>query len=127
MADICRRMVARCCCGRWTRALESQTISAVLWIIGTEDLIEHSMEELLAQRLYGLALGYEDLNDHDELMRDPLLASLGKTDVEGHTRRRTADKGKAFVVEHVKPAGFSARTMRACTAATKRLSTTARR
>lgn len=62
-----------------------------------QDLIEHSMEELLAQRLYGLALGYEDLNDHDELMRDPLLAlSLGKTDVEGHTRRRTADKGKAL-------------------------------
>jgi hypothetical protein len=30
--------------------------------------------ELLAQRIYGLALGYEDLNDHEELRRDPLLA-----------------------------------------------------
>lgn len=62
-----------------------------------KDLIEHSVEELLRQRLYGLALGYEDLNDHDDLMRDPLLAlSLGKRDVEGHTRRRASDKGKAL-------------------------------
>ena len=38
--------------------------------------IEHTVEELVAQRVYGLALGYEDLNDHDELRRDPLLAVL---------------------------------------------------
>src|ERR1700739_1023242 len=36
--------------------------------------VEHGLSELLAQRLYGLALGYEDLNDHEELRRDPLLA-----------------------------------------------------
>jgi len=30
-------------------------------------LIEHALGELLAQRIYGLALGYEDLNDHEEL------------------------------------------------------------
>ena len=35
--------------------------------------IEHELRELLGQRIYGLALGYEDLNDHDELRRDPLL------------------------------------------------------
>src|SRR6266404_1116308 len=40
------------------------------------DLIEHSVKELVAQRVYGLALGYEDLNDHDELRNDPLLAVL---------------------------------------------------
>lgn len=34
------------------------------------DLIEHSVEELVAQRVYALALGYEDLNDHDELRND---------------------------------------------------------
>ena len=39
-------------------------------------LIEHELGELLAQRIYGLALGYEDLNDHEELRRDPLLAVL---------------------------------------------------
>jgi hypothetical protein len=40
------------------------------------DLIEHRVEELVAQRAYGLALGYEDLNDHEELRNDPLLAVL---------------------------------------------------
>lgn len=39
-------------------------------------LIEHELGELLGQRIYGLALGYEDLNDHEELRRDPLLAVL---------------------------------------------------
>ncbi|HEY6388715.1 MAG TPA: IS1380 family transposase [Candidatus Acidoferrum sp.] len=40
------------------------------------NLIEHTVEELVAQRVYGLALGYEDLNDHEELRKDPLLAVL---------------------------------------------------
>src|SRR6266403_2448071 len=40
------------------------------------DLIEHTVKELVAQRVYGLALGYEDLNDHEELRKDPLLAVL---------------------------------------------------
>src|ERR1022692_3130755 len=40
------------------------------------DLIDHTLEELVAQRVYGLALGYEDLNDHEELRNDPLLAVL---------------------------------------------------
>jgi Transposase DDE domain group 1 len=38
--------------------------------------IEHGLSEMLAQRIYGLALGYEDLNDHEELRRDPLLGLL---------------------------------------------------
>ena len=38
--------------------------------------IVHELAELLAQRIYGLALGYEDLNDHEELRRDPLLALM---------------------------------------------------
>ena len=37
------------------------------------DKIEHSVRELIGQRVYGMALGYEDLNDHDQLRRDPLL------------------------------------------------------
>ena len=61
------------------------------------ELIEHSVLELVRQRVYGLALGYEDLNDHDDLMRDPLLAlSVGKRDVEGQTRLREQDRGKAL-------------------------------
>ncbi len=48
------------------------------------DRIEHTVEELVAQRVYGLALGYEDLNDHEELRKDPLLAVLvEKSDPEG--------------------------------------------
>jgi hypothetical protein len=43
--------------------------------------ITHSVEQLIKQRVYGLALGYEDLNDHEKLRRDPLLALLsGKTE-----------------------------------------------
>jgi hypothetical protein len=62
-----------------------------------QELIEHTVEELVAQRVYGLALGYEDLNDHDELRRDPLLAVLvGKEDPEGNDRLRPQDKGKAM-------------------------------
>src|SRR5258707_1306724 len=38
------------------------------------DLIEHKVEEMVAQRVYGLALGYEDLNDHEELRNDPVCA-----------------------------------------------------
>ena len=61
------------------------------------DLIEHTVEELLAQRIYALALGYEDLNDHDELRNDPLLAVLvGKHDPTGKDRLRDQDKGKAL-------------------------------
>lgn len=61
------------------------------------ELIEHRVEELVGQRVCGLTLGYEDLNDHDDLCRDPLLALLaGKKDVEGKHRRREADRGKAL-------------------------------
>jgi len=61
------------------------------------DLIEHTVEELVAQRIYALALGYEDLNDHDELRNDPLLAVLvGKNDPTGKDRLRDRDKGKAL-------------------------------
>jgi hypothetical protein len=60
------------------------------------DKIEHTVSELVAQRLYGLALGYEDLNDHDQLRADPLLAVLvGKTEPKGTDRRRVQDQGKA--------------------------------
>jgi hypothetical protein len=59
------------------------------------DSIEFSVAELLLQRVMGLALGYEDLNDHDRLRHDPLLALLvGRTDITGADRRDTRDSGK---------------------------------
>jgi len=39
-------------------------------------LVEHQLQEMLSQRIYGLALGYEDLNDHEQLRHDPLMAVL---------------------------------------------------
>jgi hypothetical protein len=59
--------------------------------------IEHPLLDLIAQRVFGLALGYADLNDHDELRRDPMLAvALNKDDVKGERRRRAQDRGKAL-------------------------------
>src|SRR6187397_2369528 len=61
------------------------------------DLVEHPVEDLIAQRVYALALGYEDLNDHDDLRRDPLLATVvGKRDPTGKTRQWRRDRGKAL-------------------------------
>src|SRR5450631_1899494 len=39
-------------------------------------LIEHEVATLVGQRVFGIALGYEDLNDHDELRHDPMMAVL---------------------------------------------------
>lgn len=38
--------------------------------------IDHSVEQMIRQRVYALALGYEDLNDHDQLRQDPLLGLM---------------------------------------------------
>ena len=45
-------------------------------------LVEHSIPEMVSQRVYGLALGYEDLNDHEQLRTDPVFGILaGKQDM----------------------------------------------
>jgi len=41
-----------------------------------QDQVEHSIVEMLSQRIYGLALGYEDLNDHEQLRKDPVFGIL---------------------------------------------------
>jgi hypothetical protein len=59
------------------------------------EAIEFSVRELLLQRVMGLALGYEDLNDHDDLRHDPLLALLvGRKDLTGQDRCDPRDRGK---------------------------------
>ncbi|MDE0129667.1 MAG: transposase [Gammaproteobacteria bacterium] len=59
--------------------------------------VEHGVAMLVAQRVYGLALGYEDLNDHDALRCEPLLALLvGRTDPLSASRRRARDRGCAL-------------------------------
>ena len=58
---------------------------------------DHSVAELLKQRLYGLALGYEDLNDHNSLRRDPLLAvACEKRDPLGQDRLHGSEEGIAL-------------------------------
>jgi hypothetical protein len=58
--------------------------------------IEHSLETLISQRVYGIALGYEDLNDHDRLRHDVVMGLLcEKNDPSGMERARKRDQGKA--------------------------------
>jgi hypothetical protein len=49
-------------------------------------LTKHSVQQLVSQRVYGLALGYEDLNDHEQLRQDPMLRLLsGKAEIAEQT------------------------------------------
>jgi hypothetical protein len=50
------------------------------------DLVEHTVRGLVGQRVFGIALGYEDLTDHDQLRHDPVMAVLG-----GKLEARRAD------------------------------------
>jgi hypothetical protein len=59
--------------------------------------VEHSVRQLLTQRIYGLALGYQDLNDHAQLRRDPLLAAAcDKEDPLGLKRLNPFHRGMAL-------------------------------
>ena len=59
--------------------------------------VDHSVRQLLAQRIYGLALGYEDVNDHAQLRRDPLLATAcDKPDPLGEDRFNPSHRGLAL-------------------------------
>jgi len=59
-------------------------------------LIDHTVPELLRQRILGMAMGYEDLNDHDSLRRDPMMAlGVGKADPLG-LERSGIDCGRAL-------------------------------
>src|SRR5690606_29689313 len=61
-----------------------------------QDLIEHTVPDLLRQRILGMAMGYEDLNDHDTLRRDPMMAlGVGKPDPLG-LERSGEDHGRAL-------------------------------
>ena len=59
------------------------------------DFVEHELPVMLRQRILGLALGYEDINDHERLRVDPLMAAMcGRADLLGLERTMTQDKGK---------------------------------
>jgi hypothetical protein len=74
----------------------SRSLAACFSDLRNPLLIEHSVRELIAQRLLGLAAGYEDLNDHNLLRLDPLFAVVvGKEDPLA-TGRAPQDQGKAL-------------------------------
>jgi len=59
--------------------------------------VEHTAEDLVSQRVLAIALGYEDVNDHERLRLDPLFAAVaGKSDPKGRGRRHSADMGRAL-------------------------------
>src|SRR5260370_1219372 len=61
------------------------------------DKIEHSLESMLRQRIYGLALGYEDLNDHDFLRKDLLCQTcLGDFRVVSQGTTATLARGQNY-------------------------------
>lgn len=64
-------------------------------------LVEHSVRTLVMQRIVGIALGYEDLNDHEELRRDPVLATLaGKLEARRKGCQALAGKSTLNRLEH---------------------------
>jgi hypothetical protein len=59
--------------------------------------VDHRLDQLVRQRLYAMALGYEDINDHEQLRRDPLLATAcDKSDPLGEDRLHPSDRGVAL-------------------------------
>jgi hypothetical protein len=67
----------------------------------SQEDIEHTLETLLAQRIHGIALGYEDLNDHDALRRDPVLGLLsGKLEARRSNCAVLAGKSTLNRLEH---------------------------
>jgi hypothetical protein len=73
--------------------------------------IEHDVETLLMQRVVGIALGYEDLNDHDELRHDPVLATLAgkltarRDDCAPLACKIGSQRARALGARHAEPAG----------------------
>ena len=66
-----------------------------------QDRIEHRVETLIAQRIHGIALGYEDLNDHDELRHDPVLSLVsGKAEARRSDCTVLAGKSTLNRLEH---------------------------
>ena len=58
-----------------------------------QDLVEHSVLQMVSQRIYGLALGYEDLNDHEQLRKDPVFGILvGREDLEPLAGKSTLNR-----------------------------------
>jgi len=79
----------------------SRQVSACFRDGRRQDRVEHAVETLLAQRIHGIALGYEDLNDHDELRHDPVLGLVsGKAEARRSDCAVLAGKSTLNRLEH---------------------------
>jgi hypothetical protein len=79
----------------------SQQVAACFTDSRRQDRVEHAVETLLAQRIHGIALGYEDLNDHDELRHDPVLGLVsGKAEARRSDCAVLAGKSTLNRLEH---------------------------
>lgn len=71
-----------------------------------EDLIEHTVRTLVGQRVFGIALGHEDLVDHDDLRHDPVLAAMmGKLTARRKECAALAGKSTLSRLEHAPEEG----------------------
>jgi hypothetical protein len=73
----------------------SRRLSSCFTDLRDQRWVEHPLRSLIAQRVHGIALGYEDINDHERLRLDPLFAaSCGRSDLLGEQRHCQSDRGK---------------------------------
>jgi len=75
----------------------TRSLAGCFYDLRKADFVDHQVEQLLSQRIYGIALGYEDINDHERLRLDPLLATAcEKLDPLGQDRKRSDFRGAAL-------------------------------
>jgi len=88
--------------GATDRAIRLVERFAACFVDGREQaLVEHSVSAMVAQRVFGIALGYEDLVDHDQLRHDPVLATLaGKLQARRRGCAPLAGKSMLNRLEH---------------------------
>jgi hypothetical protein len=83
----------------------SRRFAACFSDVRCQELIEHEVVTLVGQRVFGLALGYEDLNDHDRLRHDPVMAVLaGKLEARRKDCAPVAGKSTLNRLELSRPA-----------------------
>ena len=89
----CPRTEEPSCCKQPTGSWWSGGWLAASTITGTRAERSMGLEALLRQRVFGIGMGYEDLNDHDEMRRDSVLAlACGRDDLTGQKRARARDR-----------------------------------
>ena len=105
-------MAGRRCCAKSNGKINLLGRLTACFLDGRDpERVEHKLPEMLAQRIYGLALGYEDLNDHEQLRGDPLWGLLsGKRELEVVAKAEYLDQGEnpRFVVTSLTAAQWPA-------------------